>query len=64
VYVCISKSKIKNPKRRKKLPSKVHINISLIASFILSDFEVNFNKFNARRSKHSKERNINIREEE
>jgi hypothetical protein len=47
----------KTPKRRKRLPKSVHMNISLIASLIRSDLEVSFKRPNANSSKHSKQIN-------
>ena len=44
-------------KSKKKLPNKVQKNISLTASRILSDFEVNFNKFKETNNNNSNDKN-------
>lgn len=48
----------KKPNNKKILPNKVHINISLKASPIRSDFDVNFNNPSAINNKHSNKINI------
>jgi hypothetical protein len=52
----------KIPINKKKLPNKVHTNISLIASPILSDFEVNFKIFIETRSNDSNNKNITTKD--
>jgi hypothetical protein len=50
----------KKPINKKKLPKSVHINISLTASPIRSDFDVIRKIFKDIKSKHSKDTNIII----
>lgn len=57
-----SQPKVNIPINKKILPNKVHITISLIASPILSDFDVKRNKLIDNNKRHSKLKNNNISE--